>query len=138
MTTAELSDDGRRNTADPEIDGGDLPKNPGDRAFDRGQTITLDADPENALPAGEFVEFDGEGGFDVAEDITVNFDGVLKDEAASETGGKNPEKAAIHTYGVIRVPPAGEVDEALEDYDDVDGVGVIDEFDDGDVLVSLN
>lgn len=111
--------------ADGSIDRGENPKNPGDRGFGHGDQITLEfdvADPEDAdlnedgkLPAGYFVNFDGDGGV-VRQDVD-NMDAVLKHDA--EPG----ELVTVHVRGAIRVAedPAAETEwpviTALDDDD---------------------
>jgi len=78
-------------------DRGPHPNSPGELAFDRGQSITLEATEQ--LTAGQFVTFDGSGGVGAAGDLTDtgHVDAVVRHDAASG------DDVTVHTYGVVRV-----------------------------------
>jgi hypothetical protein len=143
---AELNDGYRSNDAVP-ADGqfAGTPKNPGDRGFDRGQTITLEVDNPDNYSAGQFVDFDGAGGIEAADtdgtgdsEVLVDPDGVVKTEpGVGEQGGNNPNVVAVHTYGVVRaLPLAAHIgsDTPSNTYADVEGVKVIDGSDENPIL----
>lgn len=143
---AELNDGYRTNDAVP-ADGqfAGTPKNPGDRGFDRGQTITLEVDNPGDYSAGQFVEFDGAGGIQTAatstdgdgDDLIVDPDGLIKHEpGAGDQGGDNPNIVAVHTYGVVRALPLSAHVGApgANTYADVEGVRVVDDTDENPIL----
>ena len=107
--------------ANPIGDRGPKPQSPGDRFSELGRTITLEAQEE--FEAGEWADFDGEGGVVAPSDIdgeddVVSADVILKHDA--EEG----DDVAVHTGGVVRALEAGDAD-------------TVDEFDDETVLVSF-
>lgn len=148
---AELNDGYRSNDAVP-ADGqfAGTPKNPGDRGFDRGQTITLEVDNPDNYSAGQFVEFDGQGGIQAAATIEdpnnageytlEDPDGVVKTEpGVGEQGGNNPNVVAVHTYGVVRsLPLSAHITDAntpsTDGYGSVEDVKVVDGTDENPVL----
>ena len=102
--------------ANPIDDRGPKPQSPGDRFSELGRTITLEA--KEALDAGQWADFDEEGGV-VTPSETDGGDVILKHDA--EEG----DDVAVHTGGVVRAIDAGPAD-------------VVDEYEDStDVLVSF-
>lgn len=138
---AELNDGYRTNDAVP-ADGqfADTPKNPGDRGFERGQTITLEVDNPDNFTAGQFVSFDGAGGIQAPTTSATGvdgWDGVVKHEpGAGDQGGDNPNIVAIHTYGVVRVLPADAHDGVDPDagYGSSEGISVVDGSDENPIV----
>jgi len=111
---------------DGEIDRGEHPKNPGDRAFGHGDQVTLELELEDSedehldedgkLPAGYFVNFTGNGSVK-RETSEPNSDAVLKNATAEG------ELGTVHIRGAIRTAEDGDGEWPT-----------IDEFDDGYLL----
>ena len=100
--------------ANPIGDRGPKPQSPGDRFSELGRTITLEAQEE--FEAGEWADFDGDGGLVAPAD--GEGDVILKHDA--EEG----DTVAAHTGGVVRALDAGPAD-------------VVDSLEGDDVLVSF-
>ncbi len=108
---------------------GPHPQNPGDRAYEYGNTITLGS--TGVVEAGEFVSANGDGtvtplGTDPSAITDGDVDGIARhsfDPAAGDDDPARPDDGvAVHLEGVIRVgidPGVAEVtvlDEVEDDF----------------------
>ncbi len=118
------------------------PKNPGDRGFGHGDTVTLTLqkgvddnsvyssdDDGEYLPGGSWVRFNGDGTVSAAGDVDsdatdgseeAKYDAVLKHKRYVGQDG------SIHLQGVVRVSD-----------NETEAEAVLDSYDDGDFLVHL-
>ena len=118
-------------------DRGPHPKNAGDRLAEYGDALTLAA--EDPVEAGEFVSADGDGGVvPFEEGVNENLVGVAKHSFDPDAGDEDPkrrdDRVTVRLGGVIRA--LGEPDGGV-DPEGIDGVVVLDEYGNDDVLVRL-
>ncbi len=112
------------------------PKNPGDRGFGHGDTVTLEVgtqgydsasyetdDDGTYIPAGSWIRLEGDGTIRIYDDDgsggsgTTQFDGVIKHKRYVG------DDASVHLQGVVRVSNnESEAEAVLNSYDDGDSL----------------
>lgn len=92
--------------ANPIGDRGPHPKNPGDKKFDQGDEITLEA--QTAFSGGDWADYDGAGG--IVAPTTDADSNVTSGDVIVEHDAESGDEVKVHTGGIVLANKPGQAD----------------------------